>query len=183
MWPDSPLVVKNAKPAEVELELRAQIDAALKAGVKPTHLDSHMGTLFTPAFFPVYVKVAREYGLPFFALSGMKAVPPMADLIKESDILPDAVIMATETGSAERWMAYYVDAIRKLKPGLSEIIVHLGSDDAELQAVTEGHVPFGSAWRQRDFDVMTSPEFHRALEENHIVLVGWKEIKKSLQHN
>jgi hypothetical protein len=178
LWPDSPLVTKSAKPAEVELEIRAQIETALKAGIRPTHLDSHMGTLFTPQYFPTYVKLAREYRIPFLALRMMTAAPGMLEQIKDSDIIPDAVAMANEGVRPERWMEYYVGIIRSLKPGLTEMIVHLGKDDAELQAVMEGHPAFGSAWRQRDFDAMTSPAFRKALEDNHVLLVGWKEIKK-----
>jgi len=68
--------------------------------------------------------------------------------------------------------------LRDLKPGLNELIVHLGHDDAELQAITVDHPDFGSAWRQRDFDVVTSPEFRQALEQNHIILVRWGDLKK-----
>ena len=48
-------VVARAKPAEVEAELRAQVDKARAAGVRISHLDSHMATLFrTPELFAVY---------------------------------------------------------------------------------------------------------------------------------
>jgi hypothetical protein len=179
-WKDSPLVVKNAKPGEVELELRAQIQTALNAGIRPTHLDSHMGTLFTPAFFPVYVKLAREYGLPYFAIKTMTASPALLPHIKDTDVFPDALFMATESVQPDRWLEFYLGVIRSLKPGLTEIIVHLGNDDAELQAIAEEHPAFGSAWRQRDFQVMTSPGFQNAIKENHVILIGWKEIQKLL---
>src|SRR5947207_12432855 len=42
---DEDQVVKNAKVAEVERELRAQIDRARAFGINLTHLDTHMGTL------------------------------------------------------------------------------------------------------------------------------------------
>ena len=43
------------------------------------------------------------------------------------------------------------------------MIVHLGHDDSELRAVTVDHDDYGSAWRQRDYDVVTSAEFRQAL--------------------
>src|SRR6266487_5688626 len=36
----------HANAREVEAEIRAQIDRARAFGIKPTHLDSHMGTLY-----------------------------------------------------------------------------------------------------------------------------------------
>ena len=56
----------NARPEEVELELRAQIDAALSAGIDVTHLDSHMGTVLMPPLSDIYVKLAIDYRLPLF---------------------------------------------------------------------------------------------------------------------
>jgi chitin disaccharide deacetylase len=177
LWPDVPPVVKDAKPEEVEKEIRAQVERAIKVGLHPTHLDSHMGTLFVPAFFPVYVKVAREYGLPFLAARVPGAPGAQLDLLRDSDILPQSIVVASNV-KPENWPEYYAGVIRSLKPGLTELIVHLGYDDAELQAITEGHPDYGSAWRQRDFNIITSPEFHQALTDNHVTLVGWKAIKE-----
>lgn len=180
LHPGPPMTMKNAKPEEVEREIRAQVDLAVKAGIHPSHLDSHMGTLFSPAFFPAYVKVAREYGVPFFALPLVTASAAFKSLIRETDIFPDAYAMATESWKSEQWPEYYAGIVKGLKPGLTELIVHLGHDDAELQAITEGHPAFGSAWRQRDFDVLTGAPFKKLLEDNHVILLGWKDIQKIL---
>jgi hypothetical protein len=98
-------------------------------------------------------------------------------LLKDTDILPDAIVMAAGV-KPENWASYYVGIVRSLKPGLTELIVHLAYDDAEMQAITEGHPAYGSAWRQRDLDAITSPEFRKALKDNRVTLVGWKEIKE-----
>ena len=79
------------------------------------------------------------------------------------------------------WKDFYLSALQNLQPGVTEIIVHLGHDDAELQAVTVDHPDYGAAWRQRDYDVVTSPEFKQALADNHIILIRWKDLKKLLQ--
>jgi len=181
LWPDVPFVAKHATPAEVEKEIRAQVELALKVGIHPTHLDSHMGTLFNPAYFPVYVKVAREYGLPFLAVRTPGAPASMLELLKDTDILPDTIAIAGSNVKPENWASYYLGVVRALKPGLTELIVHLAYDDAEMQAVTEGHPDYGSAWRQRDFDVIAGPEFQKTLKDNHVMLVGWKAIKELAQ--
>ena len=173
-------VTARAKPLEVERELRAQIERALALGIRPTHVDSHMGALFSsPELLATYVRVARAYRLPFLALRDPRTAPqpPLSD----KDILLDAVVIAGPDVARDRWKDFYVNAIANLKPGLTEMIVHLGSDDAELQAVTVDHEPYGSAWRQRDYEVMSSPEFKKALEDNRVVLVTWRELQRAAQ--
>jgi len=182
LWPDVPFVTRHATPAEVEKEIRAQIERALKLGIHPTHVDSHMGTLFVPEYFPVYVKVAREYGLPFLAVRTPGAPAGMLALLNDSDIIPGAIVMATG-GKPESWASFYLGLVKSLKPGLTEMIVHLAYDDAEMQAVTEGHPAYGSAWRQRDFNVVTSPEFRQALKDNGVTLIGWRTIQEHYRKN
>jgi predicted glycoside hydrolase/deacetylase ChbG (UPF0249 family) len=171
-------VVANAKMAEVERELRAQVERALAVGIRPTHLDSHMGALFaTPDLIATYVKVARHYRLPFLAVRGDPRTPLQPSL-SEGDVLLDAVIIANPEVPRNQWKEFYLKSIADLKPGLNELIVHLGHDDSELQAVMVDHEPYGSAWRQRDYDVVNSAEFKKSLKDNHVVLVTWKELQQ-----
>jgi predicted glycoside hydrolase/deacetylase ChbG (UPF0249 family) len=170
-------VVAKAKPAEVERELRAQVERALAMGIRPTHLDSHMGTLFTsPDLIATYVKVAHDYHLPFLAMRTNPMGAPMQ--LSDKDVALDASVIAGPQVPRDQWKQFYLDAVANLKPGLTEMIVHLGHDDAELRAVTVDNEPYGSAWRQRDYDVVNSAEFRKALADNHVVLVTWREIGK-----
>ena len=173
-------VVARAKALEVEREIRAQIDRAITLGIRPTHLDSHMGALFSsPELFATYVRVARAYRLPFLALRGDRRVKPPLPLL-ETDVLVDTVIIASPEVPRERWKEFYLREISNLKPGVTELIVHLGRDDSELQAVTVNHEPYGSAWRQRDTDVVNSPEFRKALTDNRIIVITWRDLQKLL---
>jgi predicted glycoside hydrolase/deacetylase ChbG (UPF0249 family) len=175
---DVPPVVARAQPAEVERELDAQIDRALALGIRPTHVDSHMGALFTTNdLIATYINVAHAHRLPFLAMHGNP--PGVTNVpLAPHDIVLDNVIVASPDIPRDRWKEFYLNAIASLKPGLSEIIVHLGHDDAELQAVTVDHEPYGAAWRQRDYEVVMSPEFKRALADNHVVLVRWKDLQR-----
>jgi len=182
LWPETGPAVQNLKAEETEREIRAQIARSIAAGIHPTHLDSHMGVLFAkPELFAVLVRVAHEYHLPF--LTPRIPVDPtkLLSQLSEKDVTVDSIVMANPTVHADQWKQFYGNAIKNLKPGLSEMIVHLGHDDAELQAVTIDHPDFGSAWRQRDYDFVTSPEFKKVLEENHIVLIQWRDLQKLLK--
>ncbi len=181
LWPDSASAKQHIKADEAEREIRAQMEKAISLGIRPTHIDSHMGVLFSrPDLFAAYVRVAHEFKLPFLAVRTADAPPALLSLLSDKDIVLDSIVMASPEIKPADWKRFYLDAIKNLKPGVTEFIVHLGYDDAELKAVTVGHPDYGSAWRQRDYDVITSPEFKKALEENHVVLIRWADIKKLL---
>ena len=178
LWPDTESAVNNIRADEAEREIRAQVEHAIKVGIHPTHVDSHMGVLFArPDLMASYLKVAHEYKLPFLGMLD-RAAPPSRVMFSDKDILLDSVVIASPNLAASDWKDFYLKAIRNLKPGITEIIVHLGHDDAELQAVTVGHPDYGSAWRERDYEVITSPEFHKALQDNHVILLHWSDLKK-----
>jgi len=182
LWPLTENVAKSAKPEEVEREYRAQIERAMAAGIRPTHLDTHMGSaLATPEILAIYVKVAHEYHLPILAPRIPGDPLKLSALLADKDVMLDSVVIASPSVPADKWKEFYLGAIKNLKPGLHEIIVHLGHDDSELQAVMVDHPDYGSAWRQRDLDVVSSPDLKKALQENHVILIKWKDLKKLVQ--
>ena len=178
LWPETAPAEQHIKADEAELEIRAQIERAIAAGIHPTHLDSHMGVLFErPDLFALYVKIAHEYKLPFLAALTPDVPASLRSLLSDKDVVLDSIVMAGRMPVSD-WPKFYEDAIRNLKPGITEIIVHLGHDDSEMQAVMVDHPDYGSAWRQRDYNVVTSADFKKTLEENHVILVKWKDLKK-----
>lgn len=179
-WSETGLAVRHDKPEEVEREIRAQIERARLAGIRPTHLDMHMAVLGqTPELFAIYAKVARENRLPFLAVRLPAAPPKMLAQLRDTDVVLDSLVMAQHLPE-ESWMDFYARALKSVKPGLNEIIVHLGYEDAELVAVAAEHPDFGAAWRQRDYDAVTSPQFKKLLEDTRITLLGWKDVKRIL---
>jgi hypothetical protein len=46
-----------------------------------------------------------------------------------------------------------------------------------MQNITVDHPNYGSEWRKLDLDVISSQEFRKAIDDNNIKLVTWREIQ------
>jgi predicted glycoside hydrolase/deacetylase ChbG (UPF0249 family)/ketosteroid isomerase-like protein len=180
-YADSGEVAKHAKLEEVEIEIRAQIERAKAMGLAPSHLDAHMHVLYaTPELFGVFLKVARDYKLPIRMARNEPLFQSKLGMMAPGDPITDAIFSPGADVPASDWKHYYVTLIKNLQPGVTEVFVHLAHDDAETQGVMINHADWGAAWRQRDLEAISSPEFRKALEDNHVILIGWREIKKLL---
>jgi predicted glycoside hydrolase/deacetylase ChbG (UPF0249 family) len=171
--------VRHMDPGEAEAEIRAQVERAIAFGVQPTHLDSHMGTLFqTPDLFEAYLRVGRDYELPVMVPGGLlrAQAPQLAALLKPEDIVIDHLAMASPAVPADGWEAFYAGIIEGLQPGVTELIVHVAYDDAEMRAATIDHPDYGAAWRQRDLDAVTNVLLERLLKQHDVHLITWREI-------
>jgi len=172
----------HADPVEVEKEIRAQIERALALGIRPTHLDTHMGSVMAkPELVQIYLKLGREYDLPVLVISGswlQDAPDDIRDAIAAEKPLLDGLYMMLADDPAKSWSEAYAEMLATIGPGLNQLIVHLAIDDTEMQAVTVNHPDFGSAWRQKDLDFVTSREFRDLLAAHDITLVSWDQVRK-----
>jgi predicted glycoside hydrolase/deacetylase ChbG (UPF0249 family) len=170
----------NAK--EVEIELRAQIERALAMGVRPTHLDSHQYRLIINGkeLFDVMLRVAHDYKLPIFVTRDWFAEHPYLEAsLGPNDIVLDHTVTIEPGLPAEKWAEFYLTALKNLKPGVTEFVIHPGYDDDELRAATRERSTWGSAWRQRDYDFFTSDQFREILAQQKIKLVTWRELARA----
>ncbi|HWZ82490.1 MAG TPA: polysaccharide deacetylase family protein [Terriglobales bacterium] len=177
---DTDIVAKNAKPEEVEAELRAQIDRAQSAGIHLTHLDTHMAALFgSTDLYRVYQKMGYRYGLPILEeWEGTHG--PLGVSAPREEMLVQKVISINPGIDAKDWTAWYEKALAPLPAGVYEVIVHLAYDDEEMRGATFDHPDWGAAWRQHDFDMVKSAEFQKFLKDQGFVMVGWKDLAKAL---
>jgi predicted glycoside hydrolase/deacetylase ChbG (UPF0249 family) len=177
LHPTESEAASRVKATEVEAEIRAQIDRARAFGIKPTHLDSHMGTLYqNKTLFEVLLRVGRDNRLPILLPKELLASPDLSSILNQNDIVIDRLITIGPGVPADGWSKFYSDAIKSLQPGVTELIVHVAYDDEEMRGATIDHPDWGAAWRQRDFQFLTSETFRKLLKENNIKLVTWREI-------
>jgi len=174
---------KNADPKQVEMEITAQIEKARALGIQPTHLDSHMGTLYqNKELFEVFLRVARSNKLPVrVARAWFTRADFLPSVLRPDDVYIDRTLDINPSVAPNEWGKFYSDEIRKLEPGVTEVIIHLAHDDAEMQGATSDHPNWGAAWRQRDFDFFTSDAFRKLLQENNIKLITWRELGKLIK--
>jgi len=173
----------KADSKQVEMEITAQIERARALGIQPTHLDSHMGTLYqNKALFEVFLRVARSQKLPVrVAKAWFSRADFLPSVLSADDVYIDRILDITQTVAPQDWASFYSDALKKLEPGVTEVVIHLAYDDAEMRAATVDHPDWGAAWRQRDFDFFTSDAFRKILQENQIKLITWREIGKLIK--
>ena len=50
-------------PEAAEAELRAQVERAFEAGMKPAHVDAHVAVAMLPELLGAHIALGREYGL------------------------------------------------------------------------------------------------------------------------
>ena len=174
--------VKYGKAKEAEMEIRAQLNRAIAYGIRPSHLDPHMNALLGSLdFFKAYFRIGKEYKIPVLVPQNLLQDTGFK---KEAGDYPALVVshIQLHPGIApDHWQDSYDSALVNMKPGLNELVLHLAYNDEEMKAVTIGKTHWwDAAWRQRDYDYITSQRFKDALQKNNIQLVTWKQIQKLL---
>lgn len=187
LWNDVPPVAANARADEVEIELRAQVERARQLEIPITHLDTHMGALVSrPDLLEVYVRVGLDYDLPVLFLRSVgdetaRRYPSLAETTPR--LLPalderrlpvlDNLVRFREAETHEERRERYIEVIRNLPPGVSQLIIHCGFFDDELRGVTAS-----AARRDSDRRVFTDPEIEQLIAEEGIRLLSWKEFRE-----
>lgn len=185
-WHEVPDVVKHASAKEVETEICAQIDKMIGLGHHPSHIDTHMGTLYGSAdYVKVFLKTAEKYGIPANAidLSDQAVVahykqvgyPITEDVIKllEDYSLPKLDnFTSVPTGKTyEEKRENFFKLVKALKPGLIEIIFHPSIVTPNMKTIT-------NSWQQRGWEaeLFSDPVVKKFFTDNDIELTNWTEI-------
>ncbi len=200
MWDNVMLTATNASADEIETEIRAQIDRSRTMGWEPTHLDSHMGTLFAKQdYLERYIKVGIQENIPVMFPGGHNTM--IAETVGSSGLTQE---ITTKIGQ-QLWAAKlpvlddlhnisygwkgdekmtdselqamktqkYIETIETLKPGLTMVIMH-----CTWPTEVFGKISDSGTTRKGDMLAMMDPKFKEYLKTNNIVLTTWREAKK-----
>jgi chitin disaccharide deacetylase len=183
-------VWRKADPDAALVELEMQIHRALAAGMTPTHIDTHMGSVAHPALIPGYVQLSIKHRLP-------PMIPRLSadELAARGDVDPEAAKMMVriihqleEMGiplldalsglalenAADR-MAQAKQALLALKPGLTHFIIHPSKDTPELRHITE-------SWdcRVADYRTFMQEELREFMKDEGIHVIGYRALKNMM---
>lgn len=177
LWRTTESFISRAAVNEVKIEMSAQIERAAAAGIRASHIDSHMFTSFaTMDLLEAYVSTADKYEIPFLSVRRPNKVS--SSNLEGCKFRLDGLFQVDSSISGDDWADAYQNIITHLPKGVSQLIVHPGFDDSEMQALTAGQRVCGSSWRQRDFDVITSERFRKSLANQGVTLIAWKDVER-----
>jgi predicted glycoside hydrolase/deacetylase ChbG (UPF0249 family) len=180
----------HISPEEGEREMRAQVEAALAAGIDVTHLDTHMGTVLHPKFLATYVSLGLEYRLPLFLirpdrallesrglLSLWELMEPQLRRVDEAGLpILDHILIETLAQAPEAKEAYYRQLFAGLEPGVSHCIIHPACASDEMAAIA----PDASS-RARDYELFRDGSMREYLSGLGVRLIGYREIRDALR--
>jgi hopanoid biosynthesis associated protein HpnK len=177
--------------AEVELELAAQIERLRSAGMTLTHLDAHKHVHAYPPVFDIVARLAGRFGIPVVRVPYERSAPIGADGDSRGTRRLQALLNAAlgpwarrdyrTAASHDLRTPHFVgrlhtgiltaDAltglVRALQPGVTELMVHPGYRDDELERTGTRLLES----RQRELDLLCSLETRALLAGERVGLL------------
>ena len=180
-----------ADPQAVAAEHQAQLDRALAAGIDVTHIDSHMGASFSPAFAPSYLAAGAAARVPNFvprldsqSLIGRAIIEaPAEQRIAFQQQLEDQGLPLVDffdmmpLDRHEDRVAKAKALFDSLPDGLSYVILHQEIEKPELRAITPGD------WRARvaDHAAFCSAELRAHVRNTGVQVIGWRTVRDAMR--
>ena len=165
-----PVLRAQAKLDQLDVEFRAQIEAVLAAGLKPTHLDWHALRFGDRTdIFDLMIRLAKEYRLALRVI-GQPSIEKLQSLgfpTCDYDFL-DSYGLDPVNKSGR-----YAQLLHELPAGLSEWAVHPGLDNAELLALE----PANNHERQTDYDFLISQAAKEIVKAEGIILLDYRALQ------
>ncbi len=192
------LLAGAVRGEDIARELRAQISKVIRAGIEPTHLDSHKHTHSHPRVMEQVVRVAEEFGIrrvrkPFedanvllraafgggwgsfkrsvTALVARTAAPQFERLARAHGICtPERLWGVAATGRLNR--GAILSMIGSMPEGVNELMCHPGEYDEELEHLRTRL----KRERERELEALTDPAVRTAIDEQGIELIDYRGL-------
>jgi predicted glycoside hydrolase/deacetylase ChbG (UPF0249 family) len=178
LWRDVESLRRHLVPEAAETELRAQIERARSAGMRPTHIDAHMAAAMLPELLECHVRLGREYGLVPVLPRKIRFAPDtesyeaaIAALVREGLPVVDH-IRSTLPVVAEAVEPSYRRIIEELPPGVTHFALHCTAP-GDVEAITPLHAP----WRTNEYALFASGAVAQWCAASGVVPLGYRDIQ------
>lgn len=172
---------RSVDPQAVRVEVEAQVDRAVAAGLDVTHLDCHMFSLVRASLVNQYVSVGFDRQLPVLMTRQPQWVAALGEAAIagwEEQGLPvfDHLREMPLTGPAADRLNLTKRLFGELPPGLTYLITHPARNTAELRAITPD-------WRHRvaDFDAFRDGGLAQYVRKAGIQIIGWRPLRELMR--
>lgn len=177
-WRDVAQLRRHLVVEAAEAELWAQIEQALAAGLRPTHIDAHMAAAMLPELLPCHLTLAREYGLVpvlprkiSFAPDPEANARTIAEIEKSGLGLPDG-ICGTLPVDADATRAGYQQLIENLPNGVTHVALHCAKP-GEIEAIAPVH----AGWRTREYTLFAEGAVRDWCREVAVTPIGYRDLQ------
>jgi predicted glycoside hydrolase/deacetylase ChbG (UPF0249 family) len=163
-YPQQALTEHQWKSEEIEKELRAQIELALKKIKNISHISAHMGCSdMNPEISALVKKLAQEYKIDI-DLEGLGVKHASYD---------------GPSATREQKQQRFIKMLESLKPGETYLFVdHPALDGPEMRAIYHIGYENVATDRQGVTDIFTSPEVMEVIQRKQIKLISYADLKK-----
>ena len=166
-------------PEAAEAELRAQIERAIGAGLRPTHIDAHMAAAMLPELLDAHVRLADEFNLwPVlprsitWAPDAAAYTAAVAALDAAGRPVPDHCRGTLPRADEDALAAGWREMLRDLPPGLTHLALHC-TTPGEFTAVAPDH----AAWRFGEYHLFRSGAIDTIRNAAGIATAGCREMQ------
>ena len=197
MWHESDQVERNASYEDIEAEVRAQIDLAHSMGMKPSHIDNHMGSLYGHytgrlGLSKLALRVCGDYGYAYRLYTAADkricpngtpyplyaAVPLLSNYWgkKYGVVIPDYLLFPDWNDEMRQSYEKYRETILNIwvnipENGVTETFIHPSVECDELKSIT-------GRWLDRvwEYELMKDPYTHMFLKEHGVQLINYRQL-------
>ncbi len=176
----------HGDPECVQREIEAQVQRAIAMGMRPTHMDTHMGVVASPKFMRGYVTTALKYRLPAMVFrmdEGSWMAEGLNQEMARMAMMLCGCLESLGMPLLDHISRLYLErpdncldqakaAFAALQPGITHFILHPSIDTPELREITPD-------WRARvaNYETFLSEDLRRYVQSIGVSVIGYRQLQ------